>query len=95
MKNNIWFSKETYDKIIKFEKQKEQEFYNYLANGAKNEYEFSTLHLLNEKLKIMFEIFDGCDYKNEMIQNDFTIQLNGILHSYFKFEIKNEKEKII
>ena len=94
MNKQKWFPKELQDSYTELVKQKEQYVFNFMQNGARNESEFATLHLLNEKLKIMFELFEGCDYKNEMIQNDFTIQLNGILHSYFKFEIKDEKEII-
>jgi len=90
MKNteNVWFPKEIQEQIEIFKTQKEQEMFNFHANGAKNEEEFATLHKLNEILKQLFELYEGSNFKYEGVQNDFTIQLNGILHSWFEFKLK-------
>lgn len=45
--------------------------------------EFTTLHKLNEILNKLFVLHEGRE-----AGEDFTIQLNGILHSLFEFKLK-------
>lgn len=89
-----WIPFEDYNKAIKLQKQKEQEFINYIHNNVINEEQFNILNILKDGFNKHFKLFEGSNFSNEVVQNEFAAYLNTFLHSHFDIKIKENNGNI-